>query len=142
MALSVGADADAPKAHVTVVSIVASNKDTTIDEKAQEIAREVHKKSPELIGFRIATTTGRTIPMGSKESFGTVDENEVVIEVSPAEDDTVRYAVQVKVPTVSSLSYKCVGGKFFPIVTGYETKNGERLIIAVMVEEPKKKGSK
>jgi hypothetical protein len=119
------AEPEEGKVRVVVVSILATSKDETIDDSLKDVAREVKKKSPELTGFRMGPTTRLTVAMGDKVKFAAVDENEVTVEV--------------KAPTLASLTYTCVPGKYFPIVTGYETKNGERLIIAVMVELPKAK---
>ena|ERR1051326_2153093 len=127
------------KVRVTVVSILATSKDDKVDDKLKEVAKEVSKKSQELTGFRIATTSARIIALASKEKFAAVDENEVTVEVNALKDNGSRFSVQVKAPTLASLTYNCVPGKYLPIVTGYETKNGDRLIIAVMVEVPKGK---
>ncbi len=127
------------KVRVTVVSILATTQNDKIDDKAKEIAREVQKKMPELTGFTIATTTGRTMVLGTKEDFTVVDKNEVTVEARTCKDNAARYCLQVKAPTLESLTYTCACSKYFPIVTGYETKKGERLIIAVMVDLPKTK---
>ena len=60
------------------------------------------------------------------------------MEANTCADKADRYCLQVKAPTLASVTYKCAPAKYFPIVTGYETKNGERLIIAVMVDAPGK----
>jgi hypothetical protein len=132
-------EGDETKVSVTVVSILATTQDDHIDEKLNDVAREVRKKMPEFTGFRIATTTCLPVPIGGKKGFPTVDDQEVTVEAKVCTDKSDRFCLQVKAPTLQSLTYTCVGGKYFPIVTGYETKKSERLIIAVMVEKPKGK---
>jgi hypothetical protein len=133
------AEPEEGKVSVTVVSILASTKDDKIDEKLNDIAREVRKKMPELTGFRLATTTCRNVTLGNKEKFPAIDNQEVSVEAKNSTDKAGRFSLQVKAPPLSSLTYTCAGSKYFPIVTGYETKDGERLIVAVMVETPKSK---
>ena len=132
-----GADADEGKVRVTVVSILATSKNNTVDDRLKEIAREVRKKMPELTGFGIATTSRLTMTLGTKETFAAVEENEVTIEAKICKENADRYCLQINAPTLALLKYTCVSGKYFPIVTGYETRNGDRLIIAVMVEKGK-----
>jgi hypothetical protein len=134
-----GGEPQEGKVHVTVVSILATTQNDKIDEKAKEIANEVQKKMPELTGFAIATTTRRSMVLGTKEDFTVVDKNEVTVEARACKDNANRVCLQVKAPTLESLTYTCAYSKYFPIVTGYETKKGERLIIAVMVDLPKAK---
>src|SRR5437868_2548480 len=78
------------KVSVTVVSILASTKDDKVDEKLNDIAREVRKKMPELTGFRLATTTCRSVALGNKEKFPAVDEQEVSVETKNSTDKAGR----------------------------------------------------
>jgi hypothetical protein len=122
------------KISVTVVTILASKDNDKVDPKLVDVAREVQKKDPDLKGFQLRHTTCRTIVVGTKETFTLIDDNELIVEARNCTEKPGRICLKLKAPTLSCLSYTCACSKYFPIVTGYETKDGQRLIIAVMVE--------
>ena len=45
-----------------------------------------------------------------------------------------RISLTIKPPGLDKITYGCSCGKFFPVVTPHETKEGEVLIIAVMAK--------
>lgn len=124
---------------VTVIAILASDKSTRVDEKLKSIAEEVQKVEPSLTGFRIAHQSSKALAVGKRETFSLVDREEAAVllqEVCPKDEN--RYRLAVKAPMVGEITYSCCCGKFFPIMTRYQTKDGERLILAVMVKPCKK----
>ncbi|MBL8799364.1 MAG: hypothetical protein JNM56_36110 [Planctomycetia bacterium] len=124
---------------VTVIAILATDKNNRVDDKLKSIADEVKKVEPTLTGFRIAHQSSKALNVGQREVFALVDREEAsvtLVEVCPKDDN--RYRLTVKAPMVGEITYSCCCSKFFPILTRYQTKNGERLILAVMVKPSKK----
>ena len=128
----------ADETRVCVVAIIATDRNTTVDEKIKCIAKEVQKKEPTLTGFRMATTNCKPLTAGARESFPLV-EGEVasVLVEGKCKGDRVR--LTVKAPLMGEITYSTTCGKYFPIVTRYQTKDKDRLIIAIMVK-PECKG--
>jgi hypothetical protein len=118
---------------VTVVAILATDKNDKVDEKLERLAREIRKKEPKLKGFRLARVDCKPIPVGQSDKFALVDDEVATITVQRAADKNNQVRIKVKVPRLGAIVYTSVCGKFFPIVTRYWTKDGERLIVALMV---------
>lgn len=121
------------KVRVTVVAILANDRDKTVDPKLECLAREIRKTEPRLTSFHLAQTACKSVSVGDSYQFPLVD-NEVarVIVVHGADKDN-RVSLKVKPPHLGEIVYTSACGKFFPIVTRYQTKDKDRLIIAVMV---------
>jgi hypothetical protein len=119
---------------VTVVAILASTKSMHIDPCLKCIAEEVQKKHPRFTGFRVEVTTRRSLPVGKKSAFELVDKE--VAEVVIVHGANAKNWVDLKVtpPRQGEIEYGTVCGKFLPIFTSYDTKDQERLIIAIRVE--------
>jgi hypothetical protein len=133
------ARADDDKIDVTVLAILATDKNSVVDERLKDIAKEIQKNHPTLTGFRVERVTKKPVKVGDKDSFQLVDEKEVVVALSQRDPATGRVTVTIKPPTVGEITYACCCGKFFPVITRYETKESERLIVAVMVKPCHKK---
>jgi hypothetical protein len=86
-----------------------------------------------LTGFRLGTITCKTMTVGTKDSFPLVDGQEACIEAKACAEDARRVCLRVKVPCCGGITYSSVCGKYFPILTGYQTRDQQRVIIAVMV---------
>src|SRR5262249_61787838 len=71
--------ADEDKIEITVLAILASDKTNKIDPKLTEVAKEIQKKEPALVGFSVERVTKKSIKIGDKATFPLVDEKEVVI---------------------------------------------------------------
>lgn len=145
--LGLSANADAARADersVTVVAVLATDRNDTIDPKVQGIAEEVKKLEPSLTGFRLVRTTNKPVGVGRKESFPLVDAEMLAVQllqIEPAKDKDKdeRIRLAVKAPMTGEITYSTCCGKFFPILTRYLTKDNDRLIVAVMVKPPVKK---
>jgi hypothetical protein len=128
------APAPAEEVRVAVVAILASGDGTRVDVEVEAVAREVRKKYPALTGFRMARTTCQPVAAGKEESFKLVDDEVATVEVERAADKGDRMRVRVKPPQLSEITYTTCCGKYFPIVTPYQTQTRhEQLIIAIMV---------
>jgi hypothetical protein len=119
---------------VTVVVVLASSQDTGIDKKLAELAKEVQKRDSTLIGFRLKATEAKSIPIGDGHTFELVDKQVLRVRVEQSKDADGRISLTIKPPGLDKITYHCTCGKFFPVVTPYQTKSGEVLIIAVMAK--------
>jgi hypothetical protein len=140
-ALSSQSAVRAEERQITVVAVLATDKNTHVDPRVKSIAEEVQKIEPGLTGFRVARTTSKAIAIGARETFPLVDNEVLAVVIQQAggkekeKDDRVRLAV--KAPLAGEITYTTCCSKFFPIMTRYLTKDNERLIIAIMCK-PKK----
>jgi hypothetical protein len=126
------------KIKVTVVAVLATSENKNVDPILQCLAREVQKNHPELTGFQLGRTHSRDFSVGDKFKFELVNDQvaEVSIHRGPGKED--RVGLTIKPPLAGEITYGCCCGKFFPIITRYQTKTNERLIIAVSVQCCKK----
>ena len=120
---------------VSVVAILASQTCKEIDPRLACVAKEVQKARPDLKlkGFRMARITCKPVPVRGMETFDLVVDQTAAITVLKAADGENKVQLKVLPPTLGEIIYTTTCGKFFPIVTGYQTKNGEWLILAVRV---------
>ena len=128
------APARADDVKVTVVAILATERNATVDEKVKCIADEVKKLYPNLTGFRQAETITKNLSVGKNDTFKLVDAEVATVTVDEATDQEGKVRLTIKPPQVGQISYSTCCGKCFPIITGYKTKAGDLLIIAVMVK--------
>src|SRR5262245_27963458 len=120
------------KVRVSVVVILATDTNNHIDRRAAPIAREVQKIDPKLTGFRIASVIRKYLPVSAKETFPLLDNEFVEVTVEHGPDKEKRVGLRVKASGVGEITYKTPCGPCFPIVTPYQTKDKERLIVAVL----------
>lgn len=121
------------KVKVTVVAILANDRDNVIDHRLKCIAKEVQKVEPQLTGFQMGQITCKSIPVGKTAKATLVDNEVAEIVVEHAADKDDRVSLKVKAPQMGEIEYSSCCGKFFPILTRYQTKDKDRLIIAIMV---------
>jgi hypothetical protein len=119
---------------VTVVVVLASTKDTGVDPKLADLAKEVQKREPTLIGFRLVSTEAKSIPIGQGDAFDLIDQQQLRVKVEKPKDANGRIGLTILPPGLERIKYGCACEKFFPVVTPYQTKNGEVLIVAVMAK--------
>jgi hypothetical protein len=119
---------------VTVVTILASDRDKEVDKRLTCIAREVQKEEPALTSFRYVSKKCKSVTVGNKETYDLVEEQTACVVVKQAADKEDRVCLKIKAPQLGEITYTAACGKYFPIITRYQTKNGERLILAVMVQ--------
>lgn len=129
--LTVPAQAD-DAVRVTVMAILATDRNKEVDEDLTDIADRVQKAEPKLTGFRKGRTTALPVGVGGKGTFSLVEEESATVMVDAILKEKAK--MTVKPPTLGAVTYTTAYDKFFPIVTRYETKNKDRLIVAIMVE--------
>ena len=93
----------ADETRVCVVAIIATDRNTTVDEKIKCIAKEVQKKEPTLTGFRMATTNCKPLTAGARESFPLV-EGEVASVVVDGKCKGERVRLTVKAPLMGEIT--------------------------------------
>jgi hypothetical protein len=136
-----GGCADPGPVRVTVVVVLATGQNATVDPKLADLAKEVRKRDPKLTGFKLVKSEGKSIPVGESATFKLVDRTELVVTVDQPKDAAGRIGLTVQPPDLGEISYTCTCDKFFPVVTPHRTKAGETLIVVVMAKpcSPKKK---
>src|SRR5262249_17423176 len=117
-----------------VVAVLASTESDKVDPRVQCIADEVRKIHPRFKGFRLAVMTCKSLPVQQKTSIELLDKQSVDVTILHGADDQNWVALKVKPPCLGEVEYRSVCGKFFPMVTGWKTEQGERLIVAVRVQ--------
>jgi hypothetical protein len=141
-ALAVAVRADdakktAKQVKVTVVVILATDRNTEVDPKIKCIADEVQKlpAHKNLTGFRQARMTTHAVEVGKASSFDVVEDQKVGVTVLEAADQEGKVRLTVAAPKlVGDITYSTACGKCLPIVTSQKTKDHELVIIAVMVK--------
>lgn len=126
--------ADADKVKVTLVVILAGEEGKDVDPALQQIADEVRKLNPQLQRFRLKSMTNRDVAENEKVIFPLVEGKKVEVIVKHGADRESRVGLAVTPPEQGEIVYRSVCGKFFPIVTRYQTKSRERLILALRVQ--------
>jgi hypothetical protein len=121
--------------HISVVSILATTKNSTIDPRVSCVATQMQKIDPKLTGFSVARMTCKDVTIGNKDCFEIVDGQKVCVTAEKrCEKDPSRVCLKVEAPTLGAITYQTCCGKFFPLVTRYKNKNGDLLIVAVQVK--------
>jgi hypothetical protein len=124
----------AEKVKVTVVVILASEGKPEVDARLDKIAQEIQKRNPNLKRFQLKSINCRSLAVDEKASFNLVDDKKAQVVVKQAADKDNRVGLAVTVPDQGEIVYRTACGKFLPIVTRYQTKMKERLILAIRVQ--------
>ena len=119
---------------VTVVIVLATDKNDTVHPKLKELAREVQKRDPKLTGFKLVATECKSIPVGESATVNLTDGQVLKVAVDRPKDENGRITLTLHPPGMEAVNYACACDKFFPVVTPHRTKSGEQLIIAVMAK--------
>jgi hypothetical protein len=123
------------KIGVCVLQVLATSQNKNVDEELKCLAKTVQEKDPSLTGFRLLKrlSAHKDLSVGDEVKFPLVDgkEVEVSIQKGPGKEDRIQ--LTVKPPTLRDVVYESCCGKYFPIVTRYETKDKERLILLICV---------
>lgn len=122
------------KVKVTLVVILATEQGNFVDKRLRKVAEEIQKIHPSLKSFHLKKMTDHSLTPGEKSVFPLVDAQKASIVVKHGADKSNKVCLAVTPPGQDEIVYSTVCGKFLPIVTKYETKNQERLILAVMVQ--------
>ncbi|MBX9583089.1 MAG: hypothetical protein K2X87_22510 [Gemmataceae bacterium] len=117
---------------VTVVAVLATADNATVDPKLTDLAKEVRKRDKSLTGFRVAKCEAKSIPVGESLTFCLVEKQELTVTVDRPKDKDGRVGLTIQPPEMGEITYLCTCDKYFPVVTPYKTKAGETLIVLVM----------
>jgi hypothetical protein len=122
------------RVRVSVVVILASEKETGVDPLVKCIAAEVRKRNPQLKGFQVDVMCEKSLAVSQKASFKLPKGETAQVEVLQAADKGNRVMLAVTPPCGGEIVYRTVCGKFLPIVTRCRTEAKERVILAIRVE--------
>ena len=122
------------KVKVTLVVILATEEGDFVDKRLKLIAKEIQEKNPNFKSFKLKTMTNKSLSADEKAQFALVDEKSAQIVVKHGADKNNRVSLAVTAPDQGEIVYRTVCGKFLPIVTRYQTKSKERLILAIHVQ--------
>lgn len=137
-AASAGDDEKEP-VEVSVIAILATDRNDKVDPKLACIARQVRRTHKELTGFQMATVTSKSLAVGDRYVFEVVGAQKVGVTVQQGADEKDRVQVKVAPPGMGEITYDTCCGKFLPIVTPFRTKDKELLIVAVCVRPCREK---
>jgi len=128
---------DPPPDHVKItVAVILANGDGKVDEHVKCVAREVRKSHPKLTGYHVGPTLIESVPLDGSKTFKLVDGQEAKIRVKRCADCPGRFCLVIESSALfGEMAYDSVCGKYFPLVTGYKTKDhGDQVILAFKVE--------
>jgi hypothetical protein len=125
--------ADEP-VRVTVVAVLATDKDKEVHAQLKELAKEVQKTEPTLTGFDLGHSSAKSIAVGDKATFTLVDKKTMDVTVNQPKDGENRVSLTINPPGLGEVTYSCTCTKFFPMMTPYRTADGKVLIVAVMAK--------
>ena len=123
-----------PPVKITLVVILASKTDKTINPKLATLAQEVRKRDGDFTGFRIHQTLDKSIPIGASHSFELPEKQVAKVTATAGKDKDGRMELIVKLPGLDDVTYSCVCDKFFPIMTPYKLKSGETVLVAILAK--------
>jgi hypothetical protein len=126
------------KVKITVLAVLATDKNSQVDPRLTCIAEKVQKLRPCLTGFSLARTSRKSIEVGKECKFPLVDNEVVVVTVEQGPDMNHWAGLTVKAPLMGEICYICCCGKYLPLWTDYTNRKQESLIVAIMVEPCKK----
>lgn len=106
---------------VTVVAILASECEGSVDPRLKAIAEEVQKLHPQLKRFAVANITNQSFKAGEKATFKLVEAATADVTIFCCGDMNDRVGIRVVPPLQGEIDYRAVCGKFLPIVTRYYT---------------------
>ena len=122
------------KIKITVIAVLASSRHENIDKRLKELAPQLKKKNSDWTGFEVERQSCESIKVGGSATFKLMDDCKVVIEVKERDPKTGCISLVVKADTLGEFAYTCCCEKFVPVITRYDTKNKDRLIIAIMTK--------
>ncbi len=122
------------KVKVTIIVILASEGKPEVDQRLEKIAPEIQRRNPNLKRFQLKSINCRSLAVNEKATFPLVDDKQAHVIVKQSADKSNRVGLAITAPDQGEIVYRTVCGKFLPIVTRYQTKMKERLILAVRVQ--------
>ncbi|QDU20793.1 hypothetical protein [Urbifossiella limnaea] len=117
---------------ITVVTVLATRANKSVDERLVELAKEVQKRDAALTGFKLHASEAKSVAPGDSVRFDLVDGKKLEVKVERPRDENGRVALKIRPPGLGEVTYTCTCDRFFPVVTPHRTRDGETLIVAVM----------
>jgi hypothetical protein len=117
---------------VTVLVVLATADSQPIEPKLRSLAVEVRKREPNLNSFKHEKTIARSIANQTSLDIEVLAKQILRVKVEQPRNPDGRVKLTIRPPGVGEITYECVCGKYFPVVTPQVTANGERLILAIM----------
>jgi hypothetical protein len=121
------------KVKITLVVILATEDGDFIDKRLKDFAKEVQVKYPTYKSFKIKSMTNKSLAPAEKAVFKLVEDKTAQIVVKHGADKENRVSLAVTSPDQGEIDYRTVCGKYLPIVTRYQTKSTQRLMLAIQV---------
>ena len=119
---------------VTMVAILATDRNSEVDRRLKDIAAEIRKMNPQLKGFKLVSWEIKSLAVDEKVVFPLVDDQVAHVVIRRSADEDNRIILAVTAPRQGEVTYSSACGKFLAIVTRYQTQDKERLILAVRVQ--------
>ena len=85
-----GAGDPPPSIRVTVVVVLATTENNVVDPKLTALAKEVQKRDESLVGFKLAATAWKSIPVGESHAFDLVEKQKLGVKVDKPRGRTGR----------------------------------------------------
>lgn len=117
---------------ITVVTVLASGANKTVDERLTELAKEVQKRDKRLTSFTFHASEAKSIAPGDTVTFDLIEKQKLEVKVERPRDEKDRVTLKIRPPGLGEVTYTCTCDRFFPVVTPHRTRDGETLIVAVM----------
>jgi len=136
--LGAGPCGPAEEVKITVAVILATDRNMVVDRDVKCVAEAVQKNYPNLTGFRLEKIAWESLAVGTSKKFALVDDEVATVLVRHGADSKNRVGLTMKAPLQGEIQYTTCCGKFFPIVTRYQTKDRDVLILAIRVQPCKK----
>jgi hypothetical protein len=119
---------------VTLLVILASESGNKVEKRLTAIAEEVQIKYPNLKSFRLKSMTTQSLAPDQKTTFQLVDKKTASITIKHGADKEKRVSLAVTAPDQGEIVYRCVCDKYVLMVTRYQTKAQELLILAIRAQ--------
>jgi hypothetical protein len=122
---------------VKVLAILASEHNKEVNPKLAEFAKQVQKKEPGLIGFKLDRSTAEKLKLGETKKFRLSGDEVVEVTVNKERNEQGRITLTIKPPKMNQITYECVCDKFFSMATDHSEGKGKdktQLFIAIMAK--------
>lgn len=118
---------------VTVLVMVATEKNSVVEEKLKTLCESIKAKEPKLTGLTLAQTHNEKIKIGGSKEIDLGNEKKFIVTIVQKKDSD-KVTLKVRPPVGGEISYTCNCGAYLPVCTGITNANGDRIIVAVMAK--------
>jgi hypothetical protein len=132
LSLALSAKLEERPVKVTVLIVLATGKNHEVNAKLKPLAEAVKNREPSLTGFKLHQTLDTSIRDRESGVLELVEQQVLRVKIEQPRNAAGRVKLTIRPPGMGDITYECVCGKYLPVVTPYVTKNGDRLILAIM----------